>query len=129
MATTRGERIQANCRIIWGEGDYDLDLETDDWETYWAVVKKDYETSFGPPLIITEICPSDEHAWRELDRMLGVWARQIQSGQPMTAEKSLEIHGGPNWRNAGTLKSFIAEYDRREANGTLSRVNTEGPAA
>jgi hypothetical protein len=30
---------------------------------------------------MTGICNSEEQAWRELDKMLDLWARQIQSGQ------------------------------------------------
>ncbi|KAG4442225.1 hypothetical protein IFR05_002274 [Cadophora sp. M221] len=84
MTDAQGARIQANCKIIWGDGDYDLDLETDDWVEYACAVKRDYGTSFGPLLTMTGLCHSAEQAWGELDRMLGVWARQMQSGQPMT---------------------------------------------
>lgn len=27
-----GERSQANCKVIWGDCDYDLDIETDDYD-------------------------------------------------------------------------------------------------
>ncbi|KAH9205558.1 hypothetical protein DL95DRAFT_87728 [Leptodontidium sp. 2 PMI_412] len=56
MTAAPGERIQANCKIIWGDGDYDLDLETDDWVEYACVVKRDLRTSFGPPLTMTRLC-------------------------------------------------------------------------
>ena len=71
------KRIQASCEIIWGTGDYDIDIETDDWISYMAIVKRDFGTSLGPPLTMTGLCRSSDHACRELDRMLGVWARQI----------------------------------------------------
>lgn len=78
MSSNQGQRIQTNCQTIWGPGDYDVDVETDDWTSYYAVVKRDYGTSFGPPLTITGICHSEDHAWRELDRMLGAWATQAR---------------------------------------------------
>ncbi|KAH9203590.1 hypothetical protein DL95DRAFT_472248 [Leptodontidium sp. 2 PMI_412] len=34
MTAAQGERIQANCKIIWGDGDYDLDVETDYWDMH-----------------------------------------------------------------------------------------------
>lgn len=34
MASAQGQRIQASCEIIWGTGDYDIDIETDDWISY-----------------------------------------------------------------------------------------------
>lgn len=30
MGTSQGERIRANCQIIWGKGDYDLTIESED---------------------------------------------------------------------------------------------------
>lgn len=115
MSSPRGQRIQANCVTIWGNGDYDLDLETDDWQTFWAIVKKDFGTYFGPPLTITGVCRSEGHAWSELDRMLAAWARVIRSGEPMTEDQRIEIFGGPNWRTNSTLKSLFAEMDKLES--------------
>ncbi|EED18754.1 hypothetical protein TSTA_124730 [Talaromyces stipitatus ATCC 10500] len=112
------ERIQSNCRIIWGPGDYDIDIESDDWETYYAVVKRDDGTSFGPPLTMTGVCQSEEHTWRELDRMLDVWARQIQSGQPMTKDKVLKIFGGPKGQSRAILKQYFAEAEKHGRPGS-----------
>lgn len=113
MSSVRGQRIQTNCEIIWGNADYDLDIETDDWETYACVVKKDFGSHFGPPLTMTGICNSEEQAWRELDRMLDVWARQIQNGQPMTKAQTLEIFGGPNGRNTFSLEKLLDEVAKK----------------
>jgi hypothetical protein len=113
MSSARGQRIQTNCKIIWGDADYELDVETDDWVTYTCVVRKDLGLHFGPPLTMTGICNSEEQAWRELDRMLDVWARQVQSGQPMTKAQSLEIFGGPNGRNTFVLEKFLDEAKKR----------------
>lgn len=114
--SAQNERVQASCKIIWGEADYDFDLETDDWVTYAYVVRKDFGSRFGPPLTMTGICNSETHAWEELERMLSVWARQVQSGKPMTKSQSIEIFGGPNWRNSYILGKFIDEAERRGIN-------------
>jgi hypothetical protein len=90
MSSPQGQRIQAYCEIIWGEGEYDINVETDDWVKLMGVVKKDFGSYFGPPLTITGICNSVEHAWNELDRMLDAWASQIQTGQPMTRGQKLD---------------------------------------
>ena len=115
MSSPQSQRIQASCVTIWGSGDYDIDVETDDWESYYAVVKKDFGSSFGPPLTITGICQSENHVWSELDRMLGLWARVVQSGEPMTEEQNLEIFGGPNGRNKPILRQFFAEIKKERA--------------
>ncbi|RDL32514.1 Uncharacterized protein BP5553_08970 [Venustampulla echinocandica] len=112
-ADSQGQRIQDNCEIIWGKGDYDIDTETDDYLSYWSLVRKDFGLEFGPPLTMTGLCNSSEHAVRELDRMLGVWARQIQSGQPMTKALNLEVFGGPNGQNKAVLEQFLVELEKR----------------
>ncbi|KAJ9195779.1 hypothetical protein DTO164E3_6614 [Paecilomyces variotii] len=114
MASARSRRILARCEIIWGKGDYDIDLETDDYTTYWALVKRDFGTKFGPPLTMTGLCGSENAATRELDRMLGIWAQQVQSGQPMTDDQSLEIFGGPHGDNKWILKQFIDMLNKKE---------------
>jgi hypothetical protein len=81
MPSIRSQRIEENCKIIWGNDcDYDIDLETDDWVEYACVVKKDFGLSFGPPLTLTSLCPSSEAAFSELDRMLELWAKQVKRG-------------------------------------------------
>lgn len=115
MSSAQGQRIHASCEIIWGTGDYDIDIETDDWTLYMAIVKRDFGISLGPPLTMTGLCRSSNHACRELDRMLGVWARQIQGGQPMTKDAQLEIFGGPNWQNNKTFERLLAVFDKKEA--------------
>ncbi|KAI0134044.1 hypothetical protein BJ170DRAFT_608355 [Xylariales sp. AK1849] len=112
MASVRGKRIQANCRLIWGEGDYDIDVETDDLLHYIAFVKKDFGTSLGPPLTASGLCNSSDQACRELDRMLGVWAEQVLSQQPMTNDQRLETFGGPDRRNEWILKRVFAEQEK-----------------
>ena len=95
--------------------DYELDVETD-FMTYSCFVRKDFGSHFGPPLTMTGVCNSEEQAWRELDRMLDVWARQVQSGQPMTQAQRLEIFGGPNGRDIPLLEKFSDEAKKRGHN-------------
>jgi hypothetical protein len=113
MSSAQGKRIQANCEIIWGKCDYEFDVEADDCETYFGSVKKDFGDMYGPLLTMTGMCNSREQAWRELDRMLGAWAAQIQSGQPMTKEQELDIFGGPNGRNKRILEQFMTVLEKR----------------
>ncbi|KAK5988886.1 hypothetical protein PT974_10383 [Cladobotryum mycophilum] len=115
MPPTIYQRIQVYCQIIWGEGDYDLDNESDDYETHYVSVRKDFGTSFGPPLTTTGLCKSSDHAYRELERMLGLWAGQIQSGQPMTRELQLAIFGGPRGRHKALLSRFLDLKEEKEA--------------
>ena len=91
MSFSEGERIESYCRIIWGEGNYDIDVECDDasYPKYIGVIKRDFGLVLGPPLTVTQVCDSSEQACRELDRM------QVQSGQPMTKDQTLDIFGGP----------------------------------
>jgi hypothetical protein len=48
--------------------------------------------------------------------MLDVWARQVQSGQPMTRAQRLEIFGGPNGRNVPVLEQFFDAAKKRGIN-------------
>lgn len=116
MSDAQGERIQANCKIIWGDGDYDLDIESDNssYPSHLCFVKRDYGLSFGPALTMTGVCSSSEQAWNELDRMLSLWARQKQSGQPMTRELELEIFGGPHGRDKRIVGQFLDAKEKRE---------------
>lgn len=115
MTSPQSERIQASCVTIWGSSDYDVDIETDDWTSYYAVVKKDFGSSFGPPLTMTGMHNSEDQVWSELDRMLGLWARIVESGEPMTEEQDLEIFGGPNGRDKPILRQFFAEMRKYKA--------------
>jgi len=105
----RGKRIEGLCKIVWGECDYDFDVETDDWEEYWCIIRKDLGSSFGPPLTMTGLCNSEDEAWNELERMLGLWATQVRSRQPMTRAQLLDIFGGPKSKNRKVLELFEKE--------------------
>jgi hypothetical protein len=84
-AESRGERIQANCKIIWGaDKDFDLNNETDDYEYYQAHVQEDRGDSFGIPLVMTMFMQRGRSRRNELDRMLAHMARSVQSEQTTT---------------------------------------------
>jgi hypothetical protein len=90
-----------------------------------AIVRRDFGTSLGPPLTMTGLCRSSDHAHRELNGMLGVWARQIRGGQPMTKDEKLEIFGGPNWQNNKTFEQLLAVFDKRAADIVTKRLRDE----
>ncbi|KAE9366536.1 hypothetical protein N431DRAFT_76511 [Stipitochalara longipes BDJ] len=100
----QGQRLRNNCKIIWGGGEYDLDVDTDHMTYTYCTVKKDVGLLFGGALTMTQMCTSEKQAWRELDRMLEVWAIQAQSGKPMTKAQRLEIFVGANRRSAFIVK-------------------------
>jgi hypothetical protein len=72
---TRYSRIEANCKTIWGDKDYDFEVEggcmfAADDTGYQIFVREDRGTSWGPNLTMTFLCKGEETAWNELDRML-----------------------------------------------------------
>jgi hypothetical protein len=113
----RGKRIEGLCEIIWGDCNYDLDLETDDWVTYTVAVRREFGTSFGPLLTMTGFCNSEDRAWNELERMLSLWAIQVQSGQPMTKARRLDIFSGPNGEHRNLLEQVEKYHPERERGG------------
>jgi hypothetical protein len=116
MSSVQDQRIEANCKIIWGNFCvYDLDTETDDNVHYVCFVRKDHGDSFGPPLIVTGLCHSSKAAWAELDRMLQLLARQVQRGTPMTRDERLEFAGGPKGEHRHILSIFLDEMEKRES--------------
>ncbi|QRC92387.1 hypothetical protein JI435_402390 [Parastagonospora nodorum SN15] len=42
MSTEEGERIQANCKLIWEDFDYDIEFKTDDYVHYKCIVRKNF---------------------------------------------------------------------------------------
>lgn len=109
---TRHQRIESNCKKIWGaDKEFDIIIETDDYQYYLCFVRQDYGLSFGPTLVMTNVCNGSDRAWNELDRMLRLWARQVESGRPMTREERLEIFSGPN----GAYRSLLETVMNKKA--------------
>ncbi|KAF2750097.1 hypothetical protein M011DRAFT_474577 [Sporormia fimetaria CBS 119925] len=98
MASAEGQRWdrwEANCKIIWGDGYYDFDLEYDaplndnDNDCYQYFVKKDLGTSYGPILLATFIWDTEEEAADELDKVLEEMAKHAkQERERKEAEKA-----------------------------------------
>jgi len=84
MPSDQGEHFQANCKLIYGDYDYDLEFETDDYVHYNCVVRKDFGLHFGPLLIMTHYYPSIEAASAELNRMLAHMVAHVESGKSMS---------------------------------------------
>ncbi|KAI0804126.1 hypothetical protein GGR55DRAFT_333716 [Xylaria sp. FL0064] len=79
MSVDKAERMQANCRAIWGNGNYDLDCEGDyEGGTWLCFVKQDYGLEYGPLLIMTLPAATPEQAWEELERMLNYGAEKAR---------------------------------------------------
>ncbi|KAL0781998.1 hypothetical protein CaCOL14_003333 [Colletotrichum acutatum] len=87
MASNIQQRVEKNCKIFWGDHDYEIDYETDDNMVFQYFVLRDYGSLFGPPLTMTFFCDSEEAAYRELDRMLVIRAAQVGRGTPTTKEE------------------------------------------
>jgi hypothetical protein len=122
MSTIQGERIQANCKKIWGaEKDFELDIETDDYEYYSCLVREDRGDSFGPPLTMTSLCYGEDRAWDELDRMLSLWARQAD-GEEMTRKETLDIFSGPKGEHKYYLNAFLDKKAKRDASAAAKKV-------
>ncbi|KAI1383505.1 uncharacterized protein F4822DRAFT_420849 [Hypoxylon trugodes] len=117
MSISRSRRIEANCKKIWGSDDaYDIDVEGDEFPpAYNGCVRKDFGTSFGIPLTMTGTCRSAEAAYAELDRMLGLWAKQVESGKAMTKEEKLEIFSGPRGEHRRLISRFIDLMEKKES--------------
>jgi len=112
---TQSERLHANCKKIWGaDKEFDFEVENDQFIYYQAHVKEDQGLSFSGALTMTGVCNSRDAAWNELDRMLDLLARQVESGRPMTRETALELFSGPNGRQENVLRQFMDMKARME---------------
>lgn len=79
--------------MIWSEGDYDIDIETNDDEWYYCCVKKDLGTELGPPLKTSKAAESSEQAWdeleKELEKELGSLACHVWSERERRAREAV----------------------------------------
>lgn len=116
----QGKRIQDFCTALWGNYEYELDIEIDDLEVYQCIVREDFGSSFVPPLTMAGLCNSEDEAWNEVNRMLGLSATQVQSGQPMTMVQRPNIFGGPkreNWKILVLFEKQRSEIEMKRRNG------------
>jgi hypothetical protein len=124
----RSRRVQKDCQTIRGaETELEIDTETDDYDYYCCVVKGDFEPHSGHQghLTTTALCYGQDQALNELDRMLCVWARQVESGQPMTNEGTLEIFPGPHEKHRNVLQEFIWVQEEAAAKEAVIYVQSQ----
>jgi hypothetical protein len=79
----RGERIEAYCKTIWGNDDYDLEIDNEE-NLYYAWVRKDHGTHYGPLLTdscLSRPCHSADSACIELERMLAQMCKHVPSSK------------------------------------------------
>jgi alpha-glucuronidase len=113
---TQCQRILVNCKKIWGaDMDFDLETETDEYEYYSCHVRHDRGITYGPVLIMSTLCDGKDSAWNEVDRMLLVMAKSVDSGRAMTKDERLEAASGPNeeWRDI--LRTVMEKKDELDA--------------
>jgi hypothetical protein len=77
-------RIVPNCKIIWGDKDYDFKVEGGkfmfepiDGKRYQVFVGEDCGDHWGPNLTVTPLYVEEETAWRELNIMLSGSAENV----------------------------------------------------
>ena len=69
------------------------------------------------------LCNSEDEAWNEVERMLGLSATQIQSGQPITIARRLNIFSSPkgeNWKILVLFEKERSEIEMKRRNGAGS---------
>lgn len=77
---------------------------------------------------MTTLCSGEKEAWHELERMLYVWAKSVESGRPMTQEERLKIFAGPKGEFRKLLmeiEKFKEIHDAREAKQVKGAINAE----
>jgi hypothetical protein len=115
MSSERGQHIEANCKIIWGDDDYDLEIDTDDYLNDTCSVKKDCGLSFGPPLTMIPLLPSSEAAWAELDRMLAFRAEHVKHGLPMSKGTKSDAFSGREHEHKDLFRGLLEKHGKRQA--------------
>jgi hypothetical protein len=76
----QSRRIVATCKKVWGANkEFDLSVESDDYDHYVCYAKEDFGDSFSGVLIMTALHYGEERAWQELDKMLAAMAREVEA--------------------------------------------------
>lgn len=97
MASTRGQRIEAYCKIIWGaERSYDIEAEQHDDDYYFMVIREDRGTSFGNPLTFTGFIKGSDRAWNELEKHVASLAKAVETEGWVPKEKPLDAAAYPS---------------------------------
>jgi len=82
----RGERIQAYCKILWGDCYCDIEFEAED-DDHYAFIRKDLGDSYGPLLLDSERCGSMDEASAKLERMLAAACKHFASKKASDARQ------------------------------------------
>ena len=90
MSAYTGEGMQANCRVIWGPGDYDFDEQhEDDYEHFQCMIRRNEDLgTWALPLMMTWFHTELELAWRKLVDMVVV-AANVKKGTRVGSEHGL----------------------------------------
>lgn len=114
----QAQRILTNCKKIWGaDKEFNIDLDCDGpWGDCQAFVREDGGLTLGPMLTMTNVCHGSKRAWNELDRMLRLWAQQVESGRPLSQEEALDIFSKPSGENRAVLGQFMTAVARGGVN-------------
>jgi len=108
-ATTRGDRIQAYCTLIWGESEYgyDIPVETDDYVNYQTFIRKDFGLSYGDILMASDpSCGSANEAYAELESKLAFRCKHNSGGQSLSREEYQSRQRGEMGENAPFAEKF-----------------------
>lgn len=65
----RGQRIQDYCKAIWGDGYYDVEVDTED-DDHYGYIRKEFDDFYGPMLLDSGRCGSIDEACEKLERLL-----------------------------------------------------------
>ena len=85
-----GARNQEYSTNLSGQSDsgYDLDIETDDHVYYQGFIRKDDGYSFGPPIMATVLCNSEDKAYDELEKELAFYCKRKSSGKWTSSQEN-----------------------------------------
>lgn len=116
-----GDNNLINCEIIWGKGEYELDIEGDYDEGFVCSVHRVYNDGDERPLIMTRLCKSSKKAWKELKTMLDCLAEQKKSGKPMTKEQKPVVFGGSDGRSKNSASESWKYKEKIESGSSASK--------
>lgn len=96
MASSRWERIQSHCKIIWGrDRSYDITDEDVGDGNYLMVVREDRGTSFGNALTSVMIKGYDR-AWDELEKLVAGMANAVETEGWVPKVQPLDVEAYPS---------------------------------
>ena len=114
----------ANCKAIWGKGDYDVDDETDDWEYYQGLVVEC--TDVGTDMkTMTGLFRSSEQVWHALDQELSARVHQKSTRKPMRKDQTSNTSGGKDAQNTPTSERTVVEQQKRVNEATSATSKEE----